>query len=99
MYKIRYKPFFSRVEHIIAALVPNSAPRSEVKGDLAVTLIECRGLMPSLLGGNIYSTLALGDFDWIAAYDDGSGCISIVRDLVYVKTGRRETSLDFTLGM
>lgn len=100
MYKIRYKPFFTRVENIIAALVPNSAPRAEMKGNLTVTLIECRGLMSTLLDGNVYSTLALGDFDWVAAYvDDNNGTISLVRDLVYVKTERREANLDFTLGM
>lgn len=60
MYKIRYKPFFSRIEPILAALVPNSAPRAEVKGELTVTLIECQGLMENLLTGNVYSSLALG---------------------------------------
>ncbi len=55
--------------------------------------------MSSLLSGNVYCTLALGDFDWVAAYADGLGTVSIVRDLVYIKTVKRETNLDFTLGM
>lgn len=40
-----------------------------------------------------------GDFDWVAIYVDNTNTVSIVRDLVYVKTGRRETNLDFTLAM
>lgn len=60
MFKIRYKPFFSRIEHIIPALVPNAAPKVDAKGSLTVTLVECRGLMNSILLGNMYATIGVG---------------------------------------
>lgn len=60
MFKIRYKPFFARIEHIIPALVPNAAPKVEAKGSLTVTLVECRGLMNTILQGNVYATIGVG---------------------------------------
>lgn len=61
MFKIRYKPFFSRIEHLIPALVPNAAPRVESRGSLTVTLVECRGLMNTILLGNIYAGIGAGN--------------------------------------
>jgi len=60
MYKIRYKPFFNRVQHLVAALVPNAAPRVETTGDLTLTIVECRGLMSTLLHSNVYATVGIG---------------------------------------
>ena len=60
MYKIRYKPFFSRMEHLVAALVPNAAPRVDTTGALTLTIVECRGLMPTLLHSNVYATVGIG---------------------------------------
>ncbi|CAG7832375.1 unnamed protein product [Allacma fusca] len=96
MFKIRYKPFFSRVEQILATLVPDGAPRADSRGSLSVTMIECRGLMSSLLHGNIFAHLAVGDFNWVAAYPE-SPHVYLVLDVVCVKTAKRETNLDFTL--
>lgn len=41
----------------------------------------------------------LGDLDWIAAYTDDFGSNYLIRDIVYVKTAKREVNLDFTLAM
>lgn len=129
MFKIRYKPFFSRIEHLIPALVPSTAPKIETRGSLTVTLVECRGLMNSILQGNVNATLGVGkklglmthlsndkfyfvcdifhpkfyhvvgDLDWIAAYTDDFGSSFLIRDIVYIKTAKREVNLDFTLAM
>lgn len=40
-----------------------------------------------------------GDLDWIAAYSDEFGSNYIIRDIVYIKTAKREANLDFTLAM
>lgn len=100
MYKIRYKPFFARIEPMLAALVPNSAPRADTSGTLRISLLECRGLMTSLLQGGVYAVIGLSDIDWVAAYSDkdDSNSVFLVRDLVHLKTSKREEKLDFVLG-
>jgi len=64
MYKIRYKPFFNRIQPLVAACVPNAAPRIETTGNLIITIVECRGLMPNLLRGNVFAIIGIGSWEF-----------------------------------
>lgn len=61
MFKIRYKPFFTRLEHVISALLPQTAPQVQTTGALSVSVIECRGIMSSLIEDHVYATAGIGN--------------------------------------
>jgi hypothetical protein len=101
MYKIRYKPFFSRVESIIAALVPGAAPQAETRGVLSVGVIEARGLCAKTLTGAtlLHAAVAIGEVDWVGSFQESDGAVYLIRDLVHIKSTRKEATLQFTLAM
>jgi hypothetical protein len=51
------------MEHLVAALVPNAAPRVDTTGSLTLTVVESRGLMTTLLHSNVYATVGIGRLD------------------------------------
>ena len=122
MFKIRYKPFFVRMEHAISALLPQTAPQVEATGKLTLTVVECRGLMKDLIHNTVYAVVGIGkivkskkfccnkftvknlyyciaDYDWVGIYPAPSDPkrAFVIRDVICVKTLRREANLDFAL--